>query len=268
MGSKMVTSESELLEISTSKVLIKNHTMNTIYEVAMGLLAATAVAFAIIDITSRLEGWQIVIDNVVYVIFIIDYFTRLLTSKKKKQFIKSNIFDLIAIIPFNSMFRIFRIAKLTTLTRLIKLTKLIKLIAYALRLFKKTSKFFDTNGFKYMILITMAFIAVGGGLIHYAEGLSFQDGIWWAFVTASTVGYGDISPHTSLGRLIATILMLVGIGMIGSLTSTITSYFLNIKTKTVKNDIIQTIKERIDDVGSLSDEEIDDICRVLKGFNK
>ncbi|SEV96366.1 potassium channel family protein [[Clostridium] fimetarium] len=265
MGSKIITSDSELLEISTSKVLIKNHTMNTIYEVAMGLLAATAVAFAMIDITARLEGWQIIIDNMVYVIFIIDYFTRLLMSKEKKQFIKSNIFDLIAIIPFNSVFRIFRFAKLTRLT---KLTKLFKLIAYAMRLFKKTKKFFDTNGFKYIILITMAFIAIGGGLIHYAEGLSFQDGIWWAFVTASTVGYGDISPETGLGRFIATILMLVGIGMIGSLTSTITSYFLNIKTKTVKNDIIHTIKGRIDDIGNLSDEEIDDICKVLKGLNK
>ena len=55
---------------------------------------------------------------------------------------------------------------------------------------------------------------------------------------------------------------------IGSLTSTITSYFLNIKSKTVKGDIIENIKSRIDDLDNLSDEDINDICSVLKRLNK
>jgi len=264
----MITNDSELVEISTSRLLNINHTLKTIYEIAMGLLAVIAVAFAIMDISTWLNKWQLLIDNVIYFIFIVDYFSRLIISKEKKKFILGNIFDLIAIIPFNSAFRIFRFAKLTKLTRLTKLIKLSKLIAYAMRLFKKTRKFFDTNGFKYMVFITMAFIAIGGGLIHYAEGLSFQDGIWWAFVTATTVGYGDISPDTALGRCIATILMLVGIGLIGSLTSTITSYFLNNKVKSVKGDFIESVKRKIDDIDNLSDEDIDDICKVLKGLKK
>ncbi len=98
--------------------------------------------------------------------------------------------------------------------------------------------------------------------------MSIQDGIWWAFVTSTTVGYGDISPVTPFGRIIATVLMLVGIGLIGSLTITITSYFLNIKNKTIKDDIIENIKIRIDDIENLSNEDIDDICKVLKSLKK
>lgn len=266
-GSKMVANESEILETS-SRFFNRIHTIKTIYEIAMGLLAVIAVIFAIIDISTELNNWQLLIDNMIYIVFVVDYIVRLLISKQKKDFIKENIFDLIAIIPFNSVFRAFRFAKLTKLARLVKLIKLVKVVAYAMRLYKKTRKFFDTNGFKYMFLITMAFIAIGGVLIHYAEGMSFQDGVWWAFVTATTVGYGDISPVTALGRLIATILMLVGIGLIGSLTSAITTYFLNNKTKTVKGNVIEGIKNKIDDVDNLSDEDIDDICKVLKGLNK
>ena len=63
--------------------------------------------------------------------------------------------------------------------------------------------------------------------------MDFFDAIWWSFVTTTTVGYGDISPSTNIGRLIAAILMIIGIGLIGSLTSTITTYFINAGKKTV-----------------------------------
>jgi voltage-gated potassium channel len=55
---------------------------------------------------------------------------------------------------------------------------------------------------------------------------SFGDALWWSIVTATTVGYGDVSPSTTEGRVIAVFLMLVGIGVIGVFTATVASYFL------------------------------------------
>jgi voltage-gated potassium channel len=237
-----------------------------IYEITIGILAVIAVILAIIDFSKGLVQWQIVLDDCILIIFIVDYLIRLFISQNKKNFLKNNIFDLISIIPFNSAFRIFRIIKLTKILRILKIIKLSKIIIYSIRLFKKFKKFFNTNGFKYIICITIIFIILGGCLIHYAENMPFQDGIWWAFVTATTVGYGDISPHTILGRIIATVLMLIGIGLIGSLTSTITSYFLCIKTKTVKDEIIENIKNKIDDINNLSEEDINNICKILKSL--
>jgi voltage-gated potassium channel len=54
---------------------------------------------------------------------------------------------------------------------------------------------------------------------------SFGDALWWAVVTATTVGYGDVSPVTLEGRLIAVVLMLTGIGVIGVFTATVASAF-------------------------------------------
>ncbi len=69
-------------------------------------------------------------------------------------------------------------------------------------------------------LATVAERSAHGGNIH-----NFAEGLWWAVVTVTTVGYGDHYPVTALGQGVATVLMLVGIGLIGVLTATVASYF-------------------------------------------
>lgn len=239
----------------------------------MSILAVFAVVFALKDFSVGLSQWQIIFDHLIYIIFVADYLIRFMKAENKKTFAKENILDLISIIPLNSAFRIFRVArfvKIARLARLSKFTKLVRVSTYILRATDKCKSFFNTNGFKYMLLVSATFIALGSISIHYAEGMSLPDGIWWAFVTTTTVGYGDISPKTSLGRLIAMLLMIVGIGLIGSLTSTITSFFLNMtkQKKSLSDETLDNIKNRIDDIKNLSDKDIDDICAILKSLNK
>ena len=90
----------------------------------------------------------------------------------------------------------------------------------------RATRFFNTNGFKYVLVLTIAAIFGGTLGIMYFENMELGDALWWAFVTVTTVGYGDLSPASNAGRIIASVLMLVGIGLIGSLTSSITSFFL------------------------------------------
>ena len=54
---------------------------------------------------------------------------------------------------------------------------------------------------------------------------TFGDALWWAVVTITTVGYGDVSPVTPEGRFIADLLMITGIGVIGIFTATVASFF-------------------------------------------
>lgn len=239
-----------------------------LYDLLFSGLAIAAVYFAICDMTTGCSGVQRDIDFVINTIFIVDCALRLLIAKDKKEFFQNNVLDLIAIIPFNSLFKVFRVFKIF---KMLKLLKLAKASARFARLYKHIKFFFDLNGFKYMVLVTLICIIIGGVSIHFAEGMSLSDGFWWSFVTATTVGYGDISPSTIPGRIIATILMLVGIGLIGSLTSTITALFFQKhtqKAETSRDKLIKSIQEQLNNFDNLSDDDLKTICNTLNFLHK
>lgn len=64
-----------------------------------------------------------------------------------------------------------------------------------------------TDTFRELAVLYALAILLGAGVFAWAEGKPFDDALWWAFVTAMTVGYGDIAPVTLLGRVDAVILM-------------------------------------------------------------
>ena len=86
------------------------------------------------------------------------------------------------------------------------------------------------KGFHYVLLVACATVGLGATGIYIVEKdvtvRSFGDALWWAVVTVTTVGYGDVSPQTTEGRLIAVVLMFVGIGVISAFTATIASFFV------------------------------------------
>ena len=209
------------------------------YDLFIMILAIISVTIAIADMSHSLPYWIIALDNIIYGIFVIDYFVRFIISKNKKEFFRLNILYLISILPFNSILRGLRILKISKLAKLTKLTKLTRFIARSSRTFSKSKKFFNTNGFKYICITAVIAILFSSIAISYVEKMNFIDAIWWSFVTATTVGYGDISPDSNIGRIIAALLMLVGIGLIGSLTSTITSFFIAERKKNVDNSRVE-----------------------------
>lgn len=231
-----------------------------IYNVIVCSLCFISVALAIVDFTKGLNHVQVWIDNIVYGLFVIDYIVRFVAAKKKKDFFKQNLLDLIAIIPFNSAFRIFRILKFTKLLRFTKFAKMGKLFrigSVSARMMAKVRRFLNTNGFKYVLMLSGVAMLGGTFGMMYFEDMPFQDALWWSFVTATTVGYGDLSPGTNAGRIIASLLMLVGIGLIGSLTSSITSFFLH--DKEPKNFSSDKVEMVLTMYGSLSEEEREEV---------
>ncbi|GIM30088.1 potassium channel protein [Clostridium polyendosporum] len=242
------------------------------YEIIMAMLSLLVVFILTIQITINLTPTQSLIldyiDTSIWTIFLIDYIVRLFLSKNKWSFIKNNKLDLIAIIPINSLLKSIRIVRLSRLVKLIKFTKFLRTIIFFSKFKSKINKFITTNNLNYVIFITILIVFSGAIGISIAENMSFGDAIWWAYVTATTVGYGDISPATGIGRIIAAVLMLVGIGFIGMLTGTIATFFLDKKTvyKSYKEEIIEGIKNKLDEFDKLDHKDIDDMYAVLKSL--
>jgi voltage-gated potassium channel len=83
--------------------------------------------------------------------------------------------------------------------------------------------------FRFAAIVTLLVVVVTGAvkaLVDSGDFHSTWDGIWWAVVTVTTVGYGDVLPRTVGGKVIAIVVMLVGIGFLSVLTATIASKFV------------------------------------------
>lgn len=233
-------------------------TKEKLYYLLIAVLCVVSVAFAVLDYTRGLTRAEQITDWTIYAFFVIDYVVRLIIADDKRVFFKENIFDLIAIIPVNSAMRVFRLARFVKLLRFVKL---FRIGALSGRFAKRSSRFLDTNGFKYVLMICAIAILVASVAMTYFENMKFADALWWSFVTATTVGYGDLSPASGAGRIIACCLMLVGIGLIGSLTSTITSFFLKDATKKPSSDKVEMVVAMYD---MLNDEEKKEFLEVVK----
>src|SRR5262249_55877914 len=80
-----------------------------------------------------------------------------------------------------------------------------------------------------IVSATVASVVVGGLIISLVDGQDFPDigiGMWWALQTVTTVGYGDVTPHTTIGRVIGAVIMVESIAFIAIVTAAITSSFV------------------------------------------
>lgn len=254
---------------------LKNESTILLYEVTMTILTIMAVIIVALSYFTQQTSYEIyvfnMIDTVILVVFALDYFTRLILSRNKLQFFKNNIIDLISIIPFNYLFqtaRTFRIIKLIKLTKLSKLASLLRILVLMRKFKKNMDKFLQTNNFNYVLWISIFTVIIGALGFSIIENKSFLDGLWWSFVTVTTVGYGDMSPKTGGGKVLASIIMLIGIGVIGMLTGTISTFFINkkVSNRSFKENTIESIKRSLDNFDNLSNEDIDNIYKLLKSL--
>ena len=149
---------------------------------------------------------------------------RILASKWNYVRSPMAVIDLLAILPSFRSLRILRLFVLFRLFKLFRYTHNLQEFGSVLR--EKKTEFFTLFTFLLFILLVGSsaiylFESAGqGGQIH-----GVFEGIYWALVTLSTVGYGDITPHTFEGRLVTMALILSGLGVISFFTSIVVSAF-------------------------------------------
>jgi voltage-gated potassium channel len=149
-----------------------------------------------------------------------------------------------------ALFASTRLMRLTRLSRVFRLLRLARLAAVLSRGGKAARAVFGSHGVGYLLILT-GFLAFGfGGLYAYAEGAGFVDGVWWAFVTLTTVGYGDAFPVTALGRFAGVGLMLVGIGFVAVLTAAVAARFVEDEEQDVHGEVLR-LHERLDAIEAL-----------------
>lgn len=222
-----------------------------IYEFLMFLLVLISLFLAF---SENLQA--IWLDRSIWLLFVIDYTVRLTKAEGKWQYIKKHPFELIAIIPLDAIFRA---------ARFVHIFRIIRLIGIGSRFFKPVYNLLKTSGLDKLLAVTavLLFIIPIPVIMIEPEINNFPDALWWAIVTTTTVGYGDISPITPVGRALAVVLMLVGIGIIGTFTSAITSYF-NREGAVSRDKQVLRIIHSIEETEYLSEEDVEMIQSYMQ----
>jgi voltage-gated potassium channel len=147
---------------------------------------------------------------IVWACFAVDYVARLLLSVSKAKFVRTHKLDLLMVLlPMLRLLRIFLLLRhsLASVSTERIAGSIVRLVIAAV--------------FVSAFLMWRAEYNAPGATIT-----TFRDALWWAVVTTTTVGYGDYTPVTPQGRLIATAVMIVGIGLIGTVSATVAAWFV------------------------------------------
>ena len=167
----------------------------------------------------------------IWLVFCGEYAVKLALSSDRRRFVRRAWLDLLIVvlsapIPISGQ-------PAWAPARVIGLMRFLRGAAVAAIGLRMRSHILRPNRLHYALVLTAAIVGFGAlGIFSVEHGRNahiqtFGDAVWWSVVTATTVGYGDVSPVTAEGRFIAVGLMLLGIGFIGVFTATISSFFFD-----------------------------------------
>jgi voltage-gated potassium channel len=166
------------------------------------------------------------IDNFICIVFLVDFWIRFKKADNKLEFMKWGWIDLIASIPFLDFARAGRVIRLIRLVRVFRALKSTKLIYEHITQNKKQSVLTSVALISILMIIFSSIAILQFEKDINSNIKTAEDAIWWSYVTITTVGYGDKYPITTEGRIIGAILMTTGVGIFGTFTALVSSWFI------------------------------------------
>ncbi|KMQ60022.1 ion transporter [Chryseobacterium angstadtii] len=232
------------------------------------ILISTAIIMmeSVPQLDKRFHTTFLILEWVISIFFTIEYWLRISVVKNKKHYIFSffGIIDFLALVPFylsfffpvTKYFLIFRMLRMLRIFRIFNLLDFMNDGYLIVRALKNSSR-----KIYIFLLFLIIFSVIVGSLMFMVEGgrpgfETIPQSIYWAVVTVTTVGYGDVSPITPMGKFFAVILMLAGYSIIAVPTGIVTAEMRNKR---------QNLEKICDQCGN---EDIDDDARYCKQCGK
>jgi voltage-gated potassium channel len=178
-----------------------------------------------VEVSSLVANWF------VWAVFAVELVAILIVAERKRAALRAHWLDAVVVVTtiplFSQWLASLRFARFARLLRFLRATAVVS------RAIQAERRLASPQLFRAAALFTVFAVFVAGGAaatLDSGDFKSYWDGIWWAVVTVTTVGYGDIYPTSVAGRIIAILLMMLGIGFLSVLTATIATRFIQTDT--------------------------------------
>lgn len=192
---------------------------------AVLFLIAFSIPAFVTDLTDQARSAIEIIQWLCWLAFALDLILGLATSRDKKEYFLKHPLEIASVLlPFLRPLRLMRVISFGSLA----LQKIAMGKQFAITVKVAVTAVFVS--YIAAVQITISERSVEGSNIK-----TFGDGLWWAVTTVTTVGYGDRFPTTTEGRILAVMLMLVGISLVGVITASVASWFVRLSQEESKN---------------------------------
>ncbi|HZA58635.1 MAG TPA: potassium channel family protein [Solirubrobacterales bacterium] len=210
----------------------------------MVIAALLVIPLLVIEESALEQPWDtvgVILNWGTWLAFAVEFVVMVWVAPRPSEWMKRHPLDVAVVfltVPVIPAFTGLRLLRLLRLGRVFTLKRLLSL-----------------QGVRYAALIALMTVVIGGALfaaVEQDQDLSSWDGIWWAVSTMTTVGYGDISPATDAGRVLAITIMVVGIGFVALLTAFVADRFIQREVEEVEEredqvlGELREIRERLD----------------------
>jgi voltage-gated potassium channel len=264
-----------------------NPSVNKKAELFVTTITVMSVVVILIPSVYSLTPTQL---NIIYIfdlmavaILATDFYVRLRKSGQGSRFILTHCYEIPAMLPLILFAALeqdpgFIGAGIRSL-RLIRLFRIIQL-------FFRTLKLFEGRRILYIVAFSSMAVVLGAVTEYLVESsdpqakiTNIEDAFWWAIVTVTTVGYGDLYPVTPGGKIVASMLMIIGIAILGVLISTLGAGLIESRftregksrgKKTAEPSVVDEtkilIKSKIDRIEDISQDDFDNLMTTIKNL--
>ena len=226
-----------------------------LHALMIGIALASLAALYLTEFSGSRELFAVghALEWVIFLLFAFELAWMVHVCDQKLDYLRSNGLDVLIVLCSG-------LAIMGVDTEWVAAARLLRLATVALvltRAMRPMRTLFSPGGLPYVGLVAVIIFLVAGGAFYWLEPTvrSYADGLWLAFVTGATIGYGDIVPTTTGSRLFAVLITMVGLTLFSLVTASVAAFFIGEDEKTLRRQMHRDLQRLKEDVARLLTEE-------------
>lgn len=237
------------------------HQIEDKLEIPMLVLSFAWLVLMIIEFSKGLSPFLEGLNNLIWILFVLDFSIQFLVAPEKKVFLKANLVVAASLaLPALRLFRLFRAFRLLRTASALKGLRLARFLSSLNRGIKALGKSLGRRGFGYILSLTFLITFAGAaGMLTFEKDFGFMKdygtAVWWTAMTLTTMG-SDYFPKSAEGRLLCLLLATYGFAVFGYVTAVVASFFVGRDAESQEGEVAseKTLRELKSELISLREE--------------